>query len=218
MTVKYTRLCYWTAKPGVQSSNTSRVRFTVISHTPGRSRFYHIHILYKRNWDGSWLMNLPQKVTRSYIFFKFAICSIALLSLGETCHLKGRDMVTVWRAVLLLSCYHCGSTCHHYDVTRFENVLWRRTMHEWVMNIHYKTRIAQGRFINMIRTPSKQWGVCDNNYIPPFSEDVIRYPANADSTDAKSIQSDNKTLLYLLESLFRRCQTSWRPQSVLCWD
>ena len=164
MTVKRTRLCYWIArpaKPGVQSSNTSWVHFTVISHTPVRSRFYHIHILCKRNWDGSWLMNLPQKVTRSYIFFKFAICSIALLSLGETSHLKGRDMVTVWRAVLLLSCYHCGNTCQHYDVTRFENVLWRRTMHEWVMNIHYKTWIAQGRFINMIRTPSKQWGMCD---------------------------------------------------------
>ena len=30
------------------------------------------------------------------------------------------------------------------------------------MNIHYKTWIAQGRFTNMILTPSKQWGVCDN--------------------------------------------------------
>ena len=54
------------------------------------------HILYKRNWNGFWLMTFTQKkVTRNYIFFKFAICSIALLSLGETCHLKGHDMVTV---------------------------------------------------------------------------------------------------------------------------
>ena len=48
------RDCYWIArpaKPGVQSSNTSRVRFTVISNTPMRSRFYHTHIMYKRNWD-----------------------------------------------------------------------------------------------------------------------------------------------------------------------
>ena len=165
MTVKRTRLCYWIARPAkpvVQSSNTSRMRFTVISHTPVRSRFYHIHILYKWNWDGFWLMNLTQKVTRSYIFFKFTICSIALLSLGETCHLKGRDMVTVWRTLLLLSCYECDNTQQHYDVTRFKYVVWRRTMHEWVMNIHYQTWIAQGRFINMIRTPSKQWGVCDN--------------------------------------------------------
>ena len=45
MTVKRMRLCYWIArpaKPGVQSSNTSRVRFIVISHTPGRFRFYHM--------------------------------------------------------------------------------------------------------------------------------------------------------------------------------
>ena len=141
MTVKRTRLCYWIArpaKPGVQSSNTSRVRFTVISHTPVRSRFYHIHIVYKRNWDGSCLINLTQKVIRCYIFFKFAICSIALLSLGETCHLKGRNMATVWWTVLLLSCYDYDSMYQHYDVTRFEYVLWRRIMHEWVMNIHYQ--------------------------------------------------------------------------------
>ena len=64
MTVKPTRLCFWIArqaKPWVQSSNSSRVRFTVISHTPVRSRFYHIDIVYKRNWDGSCLMNLTQK-------------------------------------------------------------------------------------------------------------------------------------------------------------
>ena len=40
MTVKRMRLCHWIArpaKPGVQSSNTSRVRFTVISHTTGEA-------------------------------------------------------------------------------------------------------------------------------------------------------------------------------------
>ena len=61
MTVKRTRLCYWIArpaKPGVQSSNTSRVRFTIISHTSMRSRFYHAHIMYKRNWDDFCLVNL----------------------------------------------------------------------------------------------------------------------------------------------------------------
>ena len=72
MTVKRTRLCYWIAwpaKPGVQSSITSRVRFTVISPTPVRSRFYHIHNVYKRNWDGSYLMNLTQNsYSLLYIF------------------------------------------------------------------------------------------------------------------------------------------------------
>ena len=53
----------------------------------------------------------------------------------------------------ILSCYDCDIMHQHYDVTLFEYVLWRRAMHEWVMNIHYQ---------NMIRTPSKQWGMCDN--------------------------------------------------------
>ena len=59
--------------------------------------------------------------------------------------------------------------CVHYDViviiTRnLKNRvhIWT-TMHKWVMNIQYQTWIAQGRFINMIRTPSKQWGVCDKS-------------------------------------------------------
>ena len=196
MTVKRTRLCYWIArpvKPGVQSSNTSRVRFTVISHTPVRSRFYHIHILHKRNWDGFWLMNLTQKC---FIFFKFAICSIALLSLGERCHIKGRDMVTVWRTLMLLSCYDCDSTHQHYDVTRFKKVLRRRTMHEWVMKMHY-----QGRFINMIRTPSKQWGACDKHKYKSYDHRVTPVSTRmvydvwytSDASKSTFTRSGNKT-------------------------
>ena len=138
MTVKRMRLCYWIArpaKPWAQSSNISRVCFTVISRTAVRSGFYHIHIVDRRNCDGSCLLNLTQQ---SCIFFKFAICSIALLNLGETCHLKGRGMVTVWCTVLLLCCYDCESTQQHYDITLLEYVLWRHTMHEWVMNIHHQ--------------------------------------------------------------------------------
>ena len=40
------------------NSNNSRMHFTVISHTLARSHFYHTHIMYKRNWDGSCLINL----------------------------------------------------------------------------------------------------------------------------------------------------------------
>ena len=89
---------------------------------------------------GLWIWH--KKVTRSYTFFKFVICSIALLNIGETCHLKGRDLVMVWQTVVFLSCYDCHSPLQHYDVTRFEYVLWCRTMHEWVMNIHYQTWIV----------------------------------------------------------------------------
>ena len=72
-------------------------------------------------------------------------------------------MVTVWRTVLLLSCYDCDIIHQHYDVTRlntycdiaqYMNVLWIFITKTW---------IAQGRFINMIRTPSKQWGMCDKS-------------------------------------------------------
>ena len=61
----------------------------------------------------------------------------------------------------------------HYDVMQFEYVLWRYTMHEWVMNIHYKTWITQERFTNVILTPSKQWGVCDKcfgSHIQPITD------------------------------------------------
>ena len=207
MTVKRMTLCCWIAwpaKPGVHSSNTSRVRFTVILHTPVRSRIYHIHILYKQNWDGSWLMNLTQKVTRTYIFFKFAICYIALLSLGKTCHLKGRDMVTVWQTVLLLSCYNCDSTRQHYDVTQFEYVLWRRTMHECVMNIHYQTWIAQGRFINMIRTPSKQWACVIMISLSPSIRPNVR-PASRVRSVAPAVLVGSILYLYILSSNFIRC-------------
>ena len=110
--------CYWIprpTKPGVQSSKTGRVRFTVISHTPGRSRFYHIHIVSKRNWDGTCLMNWTQQ---SYFFFKFAFCSIVLLNFGETCHLKGRVMVTLWRTLLFIRWYDCSELWRHAVWTR----------------------------------------------------------------------------------------------------
>ena len=100
-----------------------------------------------------------------------------LLILSETCHLKGRDMVTVWRTVLLLSGYYCDNTHQHYDVTQFEYVLWRHTMREWFMNIHYKTWIGQERFTNMILTPSKQWAcVINRPGIVPPSGVGVDYP------------------------------------------
>ena len=42
----------------------------VISHTPVRSRFHHIHIVYKRNGVGSCLMNLIQKSYKWLHIFK----------------------------------------------------------------------------------------------------------------------------------------------------
>ena len=99
------------------------------------------HIIYKRNWEGSCLVNF---IYFSYIFFKLAICFIALVKLFETSHLKRPIMVIVWLMMLLLCCYNCDCTQQHYDVTQFEYVVWCHTMHEWVMNIHHQTWIAQG--------------------------------------------------------------------------
>ena len=47
MTVKRTRMVFLDCTTG-ESRNTSRVHFTVISHTLVRPRFYHRHIMYKR--------------------------------------------------------------------------------------------------------------------------------------------------------------------------
>ena len=116
------------------------------------------HIMYKRNWDGFCQVNL--------IYFPLHIFPIRnLLHCNDeswwNMPFKEISTVSVLRTMLLLCCYHCDCMQQHYDVTQFEYVLWRHTMHEWVMNSHYKTWIAQGRFTNMILTPSKQWGVCD---------------------------------------------------------
>ena len=72
------------------------------------------------------------------------------------------SMVMVWQTVLLSCCYDCDCTQQHYDIIWFEHVLWHYTMHDWIMNIHYQTWITQGQFPNIILTPSKQCGMCDN--------------------------------------------------------
>ena len=158
MTVKRKRLCYWIArpaKPRVQSSTTNRVRLTVISHTPMRSRFYHTHVMYQRNWDGSCLVNLTYFPLRIFQIRSLLHCvdeSWWDMPFKESRHGDGVADDSV--AMLLLLWLH-------YDVTQFEYVLWRHTVPGQVMNIHYQTWIAQGRFTNIILTPSKQWDMCD---------------------------------------------------------
>ena len=161
MTVKRTRLCYWIAWLAKQGTPVECVPLSF--HTHPCVLAFITHILRINGIEMTFVWLIPY--TLSYIFFKFAICFVALVNLGETCYLKRRNLVTAWRMMLLLCCYHCDCMQQHYDVTQFEYVVWRHTMHEWVMNIHYKTWIAQGRFTNLILTPSKQWGVCDNSVL-----------------------------------------------------
>ena len=111
MTVKRTRLCYWIArpaKPGVQSSNTSRVRFTVISHTPMRSRFYHTHIRYQRNWDGACLVYLTYFPLRIFQIRNLLHC------VDESWWKIPFKEATWWR---------CGGRCCCYVIT-IVTALW----------------------------------------------------------------------------------------------
>ena len=116
--------------------------------------------------------------TLRYIFFKLAIYFIALMHLGESCQFKRRDLGTMWRTMLLLCFNHCYCMQQHYDVTQFEYVLWRHTIHEWVVNIHYKTWIAQGRFANTIITPRNN-GACVINLIAAsWGRDIVSLKAD----------------------------------------
>ena len=108
MTVKCTRLCYWIArpaKPGVQSSNTSRVHFTVISHTPMCILAFITHILCINGIEITfvWLI----QYTLRYIFFKFTILFASLHWWILVKHAIWRD--TTW--------WQCGAQCCCYVVT-----------------------------------------------------------------------------------------------------
>ena len=106
MTVKCTRLCYWIArpaKPGVQSSYTSLVPFSLLFCTHPSILTFITYIFCLNGIE----MELARWIWQSYLFFKFAICSIVLLNVGETYHLKGRD------TLLLLDWYHYSALWHH---------------------------------------------------------------------------------------------------------
>ena len=161
MAVKRARLCYWIArptKPGVQSSNTSRVRFTVILHTPMRSRFYHRHIMYKWNWDDLCLFALiyfPLHIFHIRNLLHYVDKSWWNMSFKET--RLGDSVADDAVAMLLPLWLHAAALWRHAVWIRIV-----RSHNAWIgMNIHYKTLIAPGQFTNIILTPSKQWSVCD---------------------------------------------------------
>ena len=77
--------------------------------TPMCSRFYHIHIIYKRNWDDFCLVDLIYFVL--HIFQIRNLLCIGLMNLGETCH-----SAALWRHAVWLNMY-----C---DVTQCMNRLW----------------------------------------------------------------------------------------------
>ena len=154
MTVKRTRLCYWIRRSRYPKTPVECVSLPFRTHMCVLA--FSTDILYINGIEMApdWL--IWKKF--SYIIFKFAICFITLMHFGEARHLKRPDMVTVWWTMLLLCCYKCWL----HATALWRHAFWRHTMHEWVMNSHYQTWIAQGRLTNIILTPWNQWGVYDN--------------------------------------------------------
>ena len=125
--------------------NTHRA-FSLLSHT------------YCVQTEFRW--RLPNEFdTRLRLFFNLQFVPLRCWILVN--HAIYRD-ATWWRCGVRYCCY-ADTIVQHYDVKRFEYVLWLNTIHRWVMNLHYQTWI--GRFINISRSPSKQMGVCDKWHI-----------------------------------------------------
>ena len=134
------------AKPVVQSINTRQERLSIISHTPCVLAF-NTHILCIKGIEiffVRWIL-----YTFDYIFFNSQFSLLRYKSWWNM-PLKRHNVVTMSRTVLLLCCQDCYCMQQHHDLPRFDYGLWRHTMHEWVMAIHYQTGIAQGRFANII--------------------------------------------------------------------
>ena len=58
---------------------------------------------------------------------------------------------------------HQSNDCmqQHYDITQFEYILWRHTMHEWVINIHYKIKLESPKGDSQTQSsPPRNNGAC----------------------------------------------------------
>ena len=116
--------CVWNDS---ETNETSRLRFTVISHTPGRSLFSHIHIVSKRNWDGACLMNLTQQSYLSFFILNLFHCvaeSWWNMPFKGTRHGDAVAYVIVATLILLFSIMTSRGLNTYCDVTQCRNVLW----------------------------------------------------------------------------------------------
>ena len=112
--------------------------------------------MYTRNWDDFCLVNLIYFTLHIFQIRKLLHCvdeSWWNMPFKETP--LGDGVADDAVAMLLPLWLHAAALWRH----EVWILLWRHTMHEWVMNIHYKTWIAQGRFTNMILTPRNN-GAC----------------------------------------------------------
>ena len=104
----------------------------------------------ERNWDGACLMNLTQQI----FFFKLTIWSIALMNLGETCHLKGRDMVTLYRTLLLLCWNDYSALWHHTVWTRGVTINRKIVSRVQTIRVSYRRCLNQYKWYLLYRQKS----------------------------------------------------------------
>ena len=121
------RVC---AKWQWNARDTSRVRH--------QSSAFHCHFAHPRAFSLSshtysvptefwWIFNTKKLLVVTYfsnsqfVPSQFVPSQFVPSSLGETCHLKGGDMVTVWQTVLFQSCYR---------LRQHASALWRHAV--WI--------------------------------------------------------------------------------------
>ena len=190
----------------LQSNNTSRVRFTVISNTPMLFRFYHTHNMYKRNWDGSCLVNL--------IYFALYISQIRNLlhcvdesrwnmSFKETRLGDGvaDDVVVMLRPLWL------------HPAALWRHTVWIRTVTSHNAWLGYEYSLPSlnrpRRFTNLTPPPSKKWGVCDNEGNQPVTGGFPqRGSVNNISKILGRVYADGQRAIFAYLAMQSRCLSS----------
>ena len=127
-----------------------------VAHTPGRSCFYHTYLV---QTELRWRSPNEFDTTELLIFqihnlFHCIAESWWNITFKGTRHGDAVVYVIVATLIWLFSIMTSRDLNTYCHVTQCMNGLWIFITKTW---------IAQGRFINISRTPSKQWGVYDND-------------------------------------------------------
>ena len=106
--------------------NTRRVRFTFISHTPGRSRFYHIHSV---QTELRWRLSIEFDTTKLLIFYIWNLFHCVAESRWNipfkgTRHGDAVAYVIVASLIRLFSIMTSSGLNTYCDVTQCMNGLW----------------------------------------------------------------------------------------------
>ena len=90
---------------------------------------------------------------------------------------KSNNLVTVWRAVMLLCGYDYNSAYRHYGMAQFEELLWCHAMHEWVMHIHYQNwpRPTQNNATCVIKYTCQMAYTSFDLFTAPSTNNILKY-------------------------------------------